>query len=272
MAGIGSLLKSDESAAFRQIDTRLKTGTLREKQLLIALLGKLETPTATQRLLQLIESWSSLPPEILVDVWKASERRKDCEAHFSKLRASLKKDGDSLAEYRIALSGGNPIQGRQLFYQSPVALCSRCHKAEPLVPAGGAGPSLEGVGARGEEYLLRSLLEPSAEFAPGYASLAVTLKTGETLAGTLWKREAQRIDIRFANGQVRTIPTQEIQTMNEPVSPMPPMGSLLGLGEIRDIVAFLKTLTRENQKLLASKKLQPEELAQKSASELDVER
>ncbi|MEK0446787.1 MAG: hypothetical protein RLZZ399_2108, partial [Verrucomicrobiota bacterium] len=159
MAGLGSLLKSDESAAFRQIDTRLKTGTLREKQLLIALLGKLDTPTATQRLLQLIESWSSLPPEILVDVWKASERRKDCEAHFSKLRASLKKDGDSLAEYRIALSGGNPIQGRQLFYQSPVALCSRCHKAEPLVPAGGAGPSLEGVAARGEEYLLRSLLE-----------------------------------------------------------------------------------------------------------------
>ncbi|MEK0447680.1 MAG: hypothetical protein RLZZ399_3001 [Verrucomicrobiota bacterium] len=270
MRGLTWLLKQDEAAGLRQADERLRQGTLREQQNVIALLGGLPSEAASARLNALIQTWSTLPEEIRADLWTAVVTRKDCEEHLQKLRATLKDSGDSLSEFRAALSGGDPDRGRKLFYESPAAMCATCHAAEPGVPGGTAGPSLEKVAARGPEYLLRSVVEPSAEFAPGYAALAVTLQSGETLAGVLWKRDEQGVELKLADGKLRKISKGEIQKMDTPVSPMPPMGQILNLSQIRDVVAFLKTLTPENRDLVAARKLKPQEVAQRAAQYLDA--
>jgi putative heme-binding domain-containing protein len=220
----------------------------------------------------LLDNWAGLPQEMRAELWTAALERKECGEHFQKLRERLNGNGDSLAEFRAALAGGDPVRGRKLFYESPLAMCATCHAAEPGVPGGTAGPSLEKVATHGAEYLLRSLVEPSAEFAPGYAAIAVTLKAGEPLAGVLWKRDANEIEIKLSDGKIRKVSTSEIEKMDTPVSPMPPMGQILNLGQIRDLVAFLKTLTPGNRDLLASRKLKPQELAQRESAALDANR
>jgi putative heme-binding domain-containing protein len=270
MLGLQWLLKQDEAAGFAHAGERLKDGTPREQQMVVALLGGVPSGGATAQINTMLQNWDSLPDVIRADLWAVAAERKGCEESFKTLRARLSKTGDSLAEFRAALAGGDPVRGRKMFYELPAAMCATCHTAEAGVPGGTAGPLLEKVAVRGEEYLLRSLVEPSAEFAPGYAALTLTLKGGETAAGVLWKRDDTGVELKLADGKIRNIPAAQIQKMETPVSPMPPMGQILNLGQIRDLVAFLKTLTPENRDLLASKKVKPMELVQRSAGYLDV--
>lgn len=272
MLALKWLFQRDEQAGFRHAQDRLKQGTPRERQAVVALLGASSSEGAAGQIHSLLKGWDTLPEDIRADVWAVAAGRKDCLEQLEALRTGLKKTGDSLAEFRAALAGGDPVRGRKMFYELPAAMCVTCHAAEPGVPGGTAGPALEKVAARGAEYLLRSLVEPSAEFAPGYAALAVTLKAGETLSGVLWKRDETCVEVKLADGKIRNIPAAEIQKMDTPVSPMPPMGQILSLGQIRDLVAFLATLTPENRDLLASKKAKPLELVQRLGGYLDAEK
>lgn len=81
-------------------------------------------------------------------------------------------EGDKLAPYRIALEGGDPARGKEIFFNDPVASCQRCHyvpgDSSEEMPAE-VGPALDGIGlARNREQLLRSMVEPAAEIAPGF--------------------------------------------------------------------------------------------------------
>lgn len=272
MLGLKWLVAQNEAAGFRHAQERIKKGTPRERQLVVAMLGDMPSVGATEQIKALLGGWETLPDAIRADVWAVAANRKDCGESLEKLRADLKKTGDSLAEFRAALVGGDPVRGRKMFYEYAAAMCATCHAAEPGVPGGTAGPSLEKVATRGEEYLLRSLVEPSAEFAPGYAALTVALKAGGTLAGVLWKRDDQGVEVKLSDGKIRSIAVAEIEKMDAPVSPMPPMGQILSLAQIRDLVAFLKTLTPENRDLLASRKAKPLEVVQRGARYLDEEK
>ena len=83
---------------------------------------------------------------------------------------------------------------------------------------------------------------------PGYGITLVTLKNGESIGGTLLKEDAQSITLKLPNPDKpeelieRTISLSEIASRQPPISAMPPMGVLLTKREIRDLVAYLKTL------------------------------
>lgn len=270
LLGLKWWMNRDETAGMQRAGIRLSEGTIREKQSVLALIGTLATEASAKQLNAMIANWRDVPEEIRADLWAAAAERKDCGQQFEKLRIRLKESGNPLEEFQAALAGGDPIKGRKLFYESPTAMCVTCHAAEPTVPGGAAGPSLEKVATRGDAYLLRSLVEPSADFAPGYAAVSVTVNAGETIAGVLWKRDASGVEVKVADGDIRKIAAGDIQKMDAPVSPMPPMGHILTLGQIRDLVAFLKTLTPENRELLANRKLKPQELVQKASGYLDT--
>lgn len=92
---------------------------------------------------------------------------------------------------------GDPVRGRTLFENHPVASCSRCHMVDGK--GGPVGPALDGIASRkSEDYIYESLVDPQATMAMGYPA---------------------------------------------EVSPMPPMGVLLSEQELRDVMAFLMTLT-----------------------------
>jgi quinoprotein glucose dehydrogenase len=270
MRGLEWLAASDEAAALERLERGIRTASIREKQLLVALLGRLQSVASAQKLNAYLANLRQLPSEIQADFLASASLRKDCEASLMAAQSALKSDSDLLAEYRAALSGGNPETGRNLFYNSPIAMCSRCHSAEPRVAGGVAGPNLGGVQTKGDEYLLRAMIDPSADFAPGYAPIAVTLKTGDIVAGVLMERDAKATKVKVADGQVRTLKFENIASTTNPVSPMPPMGKLLSLMELRDIVAFLKTLTPENQAALETRKKRPEVVVKEASRYLDV--
>ena len=216
------------------------TATVGEQQSLLRLLAQRPEPDATALLTQQFDRLISgtLPQALILDVQEAlrqhghtnlSARAKDWEqAHPEQKTQSL-------------LAGGNPEAGRRLFQGSIQGQCGRCHLA------GGegqqAGPVLQGIGQRATpDYLLESLLNPSARIADGYATVSLTLKGGETLEGLLLQEKEGRLRLRLASGEVRSIPTSEIASRSANTqSVMPPMGEVLSPRELRDLVAFLSS-------------------------------
>ena len=77
------------------------------------------------------------------------------------IEAEWQVSGDSLARYRPALDGGDPIKGQTLFERHPLLGCNSCHadgiKAFNIRDGLGA-PSLRRTG----EEILRSIVHPQA--------------------------------------------------------------------------------------------------------------
>lgn len=155
--------------------------------------------------------------------------------------AGLEKRG-GFGRFQLALTGGDAVRGRDIFKTHVNAQCVRCHEA------GGegfqAGPVLTGVAARNtREYLLQSLIDPSAVIAPGFESISIETKDGEELDGIRVRESNGTLALRLGSGEVRELPASNIsKRVNRSVSAMPPMGDILSLSEIRDLVAYLATL------------------------------
>lgn len=154
-------------------------------------------------------------------------------------KASVASSKDPLAPFLASLEGGDPAKGAQIFESQPQAQCMRCHAAAGGHGGGEAGPSLVGVGNRGDaKFQLESLVLPGAKVAPGYGITAVTLKGGKSVAGLLLADTPEHVDVD-SNGKVLRVRKADIDSMTPPVSAMPPMGSLVTAVELRDLVAWL---------------------------------
>ncbi len=158
--------------------------------------------------------------------------------------AALAKDSDPLAPYRIALQGGDPAKGRQLFYQHPVLACVRCHRANDEF-GGEAGPHLAGIGAsRPREYILESIVYPSAKIAPGFDTTIITRKSGAVIAGSMAGEDASSVTLHDSDGVAIVVPKADIASRETAPSSMPAVfGSILSKAELRDLVAFVASLT-----------------------------
>jgi putative heme-binding domain-containing protein len=150
-------------------------------------------------------------------------------------------DGDLFASRRYALEGGDPERGELVFQGA--GDCQRCHGGASGAGHGAnAGPELDGVSRRRDRaYLLRSLLEPSAEIAEGFATVSVTKRDGTVVSGTLVAQENGALVLQSGGQEVR-IPDAEIRERVGPVSAMPPNGLALSPGDLRDLVAYVSTL------------------------------
>lgn len=149
---------------------------------------------------------------------------------------------DPLAPFLSSLHGGDSTKGSALFASHPAAQCARCHTVEPKIDASGmAGPHLSDIGNRDGRYLLEALVQPSATIAPGFAPISLTLNNSEKVAGTLLADTPNHIDL-LVKGQALRIHREDINTATHPISPMPAMHQLLPPEDIRDLVAYLRTL------------------------------
>lgn len=138
----------------------------------------------------------------------------------------------------MCLEGGDADAGRKLFRTHEAAVCTRCHSLGD--DGGDAGPRLDGVGSRlTRRQILESLVLPQARVADGFATVVLTGVDGEVWTGVL-KREADGvIELLDADNRVQRIPAARVADRSPPVSAMPPMASILGRRELRDVVAFL---------------------------------
>jgi quinoprotein glucose dehydrogenase len=178
----------------------------------------------------------------LVDTMQASGVP-TLEAKLEAYRKSKSVDSLALAFKDSLLTGGDPRRAQAVFVENQAAQCLRCHA---VGKQGGSdvGPNLAGIASRlSREQILESLIEPNARIAPGFGVVSLTLKNGQKVDGTLRSETDTEVVVVTGTPPVeQRIAKADIAQRTNPVSAMPPMGSILKLREIRDLVAGLATL------------------------------
>ncbi len=216
-------------------------GSIREQQQLLVVMGKL-SPVKTLAILgdltaQMRER--KLSQELMLELKEAVEAS-GSESLKAQL-AATQPNQSMIDMYAEALYGGNIEAGREIFYYNSAAQCMRCHA---LWKEGGiVGPDVTNIGRfLNREQILQALVEPGARLAPGYGSVALTLKDGQQVYGVLSKETDEVLTLTTSDAEPLVIPVARIAKRENLPSSMPAMGEVLSKREIRDLVEFLAGL------------------------------
>lgn len=239
------LARRDPKGMVPALAAMLTDGTPPERQAAVNLLNVTRTKEADTLLAalgaRLVDG--TLPPEIRVEVLEGIQRRNvERRTVWYRLMTAWRAAQDTatapLNRWAISVGHGDPEAGRQVF-ESSIAGCTGCHRVQGR--GGMSGPALDGIGqVRTTEQLLRSLVQPSAEVAPGYERAEIVQRSGRTLRGIVRRRDAAGILLAAPHG-TEFIPGSEIREITPDGSPMPPAGEILTPRELRDLLAWLKS-------------------------------
>ncbi len=142
---------------------------------------------------------------------------------------------------RDALAKGDAARGERLYRRAELA-CMACHA---IGGAGGKiGPDLTSIGASAQpDYLVESLLYPSAKIKEGYHSVAISTKDGQEHSGMIVRETPTEILLRDAANQEISIATANIARRTS-IGSLMPAGLIDGLlpEERLDLVKFLSQL------------------------------
>ncbi len=189
-----------------------------------------------------------VPAGLQADVWDAAQQVAQLTAGTARadqLQATLAAwtnswpTDDVLAPHRAALEGGNAANGRKLFAERADWGCQRCHKLNG--EGGDVGPDLTGLGrAKGREYLLRAIVDPNSEIAPGYESVLLELQDDSTVIGVLKEDRDQELVVMSPESGRVTVKKSDIKSRATVLSAMPEgLGDLMTRRELRDVVEAL---------------------------------
>ncbi|WP_218934177.1 PVC-type heme-binding CxxCH protein [Rosistilla ulvae] len=233
-----------------------QTDVIAVKQACIAGLGQIanrDADVVLQRMAsQLLDD--SLPEDLSLDVYQAVQSRGDDAAPLRSIlpkltqrqteRAAALKLGDTADQVKFAFSGqgGDAERGKQIFQTNLRAQCSRCHRIGKR--GSNIGPELTKIGKqRDVNHLLRAVVAPSAEIEPKYFTQVVLLLSGQAVKGSIKSENDDETIVIDSSGKEIKIVTDEIEEIiDQKVSLMPDMTEALSPLEVRDLVAFLKSL------------------------------
>ncbi len=222
----------------------IDTKTEEEQQAAIMTLGKVplqHSESVFTRLLDRMER-GQVSPATYLELREAidSTRSEPLATRYATIVRQLSPEGLN-AEYYNTLYGGNAWRGRAVFLQNQQAQCIRCHGYNNQ--GGNAGPGLDNIAnALDREELLEALIDPGKRIAPGYGIVILTLEDGETISGIFQGEDDRGVRLR-KGGVDETIAHTRIQEKTLSPSSMTDMKGVLSSREIRDVVAFLATLT-----------------------------
>ena len=221
-------------------------GTLREQQAALAGLRQLDSHQAIeiiQRQLQQIVDGKAANG-IVLDVIEAAQAKESPDLQPLLDQIAEVQSDEPMANYQYTLEGGNPREGRRIFFRNEAAQCVRCHTVFEW--GGTAGPSLQNVGNRlSKKELVESLIEPSARLAPGFGIVTLELDDGQSVSGFLEKESPDFLIIKQGTGEIEQISTKRIAKRTDIPSSMPSVKSILSVRQIRDLIAFLTELKDE---------------------------
>jgi quinoprotein glucose dehydrogenase len=237
LLGLGSA--ADAVAAIARV---LEQGSLGEQQAAFETLATVKDKEADALLRKWLDRLlaGKVRPELQLDLVEAAAKRSSpsVKEKLKAWRATLPAD-DALGEWRTALTGGDPKEGRKIFYERAEAGCFRCHKVGG--EGGDVGPELAGLAAtKGRDYVLESILYPNKHIATGYESLTVAMKTGQSYAGILKAETPVQLTLNSPEDGLLNLPKQDIERRVPGLSAMPEgMAQVLTKAEIRDLMEFL---------------------------------
>ena len=179
------------------------------------------------------------PEEVQLDLLEAAAARSEAAAKEKLAVAQTALAARQRSLLDLTLDGGDPVRGRAVFMNQ--GTCLKCHRIQSV--GGRAGPKLDELAKRQTPaQILESLVNPGAVIVDGYGIATFTLDDGTVVAGTPLEETAEHIAMRTPSGTVEKIVKSRIQERAPPVSPMPPLGLTLAKKDLRDLMAYLRTL------------------------------
>ncbi|MBL6764795.1 MAG: HEAT repeat domain-containing protein [Verrucomicrobiae bacterium] len=227
--------------ALRHLEFALDRGSIREKQIALSSLGRLPAGLSDRLLSRWMKKLiaGELPVSLQLDLLEAAELRTNADVRALVNSFNDAGPGDELSTWRPALQGGDPIRGEDIFKNRRDVQCTRCHKLNGS--GGDAGPDLTGIAGRHpREYLLESIVDPSAKIAEGFDNVQVTVKGDANFAGVIRREtEDELVLVSNEDGEV-VIRKSDILSRQKGLSGMPAgMHLMLGRRDTRDLVEFL---------------------------------
>ena len=249
VVGLDLLTKTDISQELMVslLQDVIQNRTTAEKQAALISLGNLDNSAELPLWNTLLEDLSKdkLPNEVLIELEEAIDETKSEElrTRYDKIQEE-RTQGDLVALYSGALEGGSVRVGRNIFFQNQTAQCIRCHGYDDM--GGVAGPHLNGVANRATKTeLLEAMIDPSKRIAPGFGFVQLELKDGSSVNGTLMEEKADGLVVKVGAKPDTLIMNSSIAERKNSPSSMPDMKALLTKREIRDLLSFLETMTKE---------------------------
>jgi putative heme-binding domain-containing protein len=142
-------------------------------------------------------------------------------------------------------SNGDAKRGEQI-YRRQALLCQSCHAIGGV--GGMLGPDMVSIGASAPvDYLIESLINPSAKIKEGYHMVVVTTKDGKIVSGGMVTDGTEEIVIRDPANQLIKLAKANVATKQiSPASMMPPgLTASLREDEFVDLVRFMSELGKE---------------------------
>jgi putative heme-binding domain-containing protein len=143
------------------------------------------------------------------------------------------------AQTAATSAAGNAAAGKVLFEGR--GRCASCHSigdAERSI-----GPDLSWIGiARTPSALRQSLIDPNGQVFRRYFTVVIETKTGQRAEGLAHSENERSIEIRDANGELRSFLKQDLKDVKREERSLMPSYASLSAGELDDIVAYLRTL------------------------------
>ena len=154
---------------------------------------------------------------------------------------------ETLSRLLQAGRGGDPAVG-QTIYRRAELQCTNCHG---IGGTGGGpravGPNLISLGGSAQmDYIIESLITPSAKLKEGYSTSQVLTVDGEAISGIRAGENDSTITLRTADGSLRTIAKDDIE-FEQPGKSLMPAGLVDNLTavEMGHLVAFLSALGKD---------------------------
>ncbi|WPR77091.1 HEAT repeat domain-containing protein [Algoriphagus sp. NG3] len=249
VVGLDLLTKTDISQELMVslLQDVIQNRTTDEKQAALLSLGGLDNSAELPIWNTLLDDLTNnkLPNQVLIELEEAIEETGSDElrARYDQIQQK-RTQGDLVALYSGALEGGSVRAGRTIFFQNQTAQCIRCHGFDDM--GGVAGPHLNGIANRiSKTEMLEALIDPSKRLAPGFGFVQLELKDGTSINGTLMEERENGLVMKVGAKPDTLIMNSSIAERKDSPSSMPDMKALLSKREIRDLISFLSTMTKE---------------------------
>lgn len=131
---------------------------------------------------------------------------------------------------------GDPVRGHQLFLQS----CAACHV---LFGEGGKiGPDLTAANRKDKDFLLTSIVDPSAVIRKEYLNYNLKTKDGRTITGSVIEESAASITLANVANERTTVARETIASMEDSGISLMPEGLLHPMTpqDRRDLFSYIQ--------------------------------
>ena len=160
---------------------------------------------------------------------------------WGEVRATPEENARLIADYKRRLTPdrlarADRASGRELFQKN----CANCHR---LFGAGGQiGPDITGSQRANLDYMLETLIDPSAAVARDWQIEQIETTDGRVITGLVMAEDPRSVTIQTVNEKL-TLPSDEIAARVQSPLSMMPEGLLtpLSFAEVRDLLGYLAT-------------------------------